>query len=241
MVRRLFSSAIIAGILSGLIISLVYQLTTVPLILKAEEFETKESADARYVQSTNRFFIHLVHNSDKKSEHSEWEPASFAERIIYTSLTAIITGVGFALLIVSALVIRGSNGGFRSGILWGVGGFTAFVLAPAAGLPPELPGMMKADLIARQSWWLGTAIATATGLWMLIFSKNPSFYIVAFLLLLAPHVLGAPTQHSLQGSTIPAELAAQFSTVSIGVNFIFWLMLGGLSAHFFRKFQPSAT
>ena len=47
MVRRLFSSAIIAGILSGLIISLVYQLTTVPLIMKAEEFETKESADAR--------------------------------------------------------------------------------------------------------------------------------------------------------------------------------------------------
>ena len=68
--------------------------------------------------------------------------------------------------------------------------------------------------------------------------KNPYLYILATVLLLAPHVLGAPIQHSIQGSIIPAELAAKFSTVSIGVNFIFWLMLGGLSAHFFKKFQP---
>ena len=241
MIRCLFSSAILAGILSGLVISLLYQFTTVPLIMEAEEFETKHSADARYTRGTDKFVVHLVHDSDPKSDQPEWEPASFVERIVYTSLTTIISGVGFALLIVSALVIRGSSGGFRIGVLWGIGGFAAFILAPAAGLPPELPGMMKADLIGRQSWWLGTALATAAGLWILVFSKNPSLYILALLLLLAPHVLGAPIQHSIQGSLIPAELAAKFSTVSIGVNFIFWLMLGGLSAYFFRKFQPKTA
>ena len=209
--------------------------------MEAEEFETKHSADARYTRGTDRFVVHLVHDSDPKSDQPEWEPARFVERIVYTSLTTIISGVGFALLIVSALVIRGSSGGFRIGVLWGIGGFAAFILAPAAGLPPELPGMMKADLIGRQSWWLGTALATAAGLWILVFSKNPSLYILALLLLLAPHVLGAPMQHSIQGSLIPAELAAKFSTVSIGVNFIFWLMLGGLSAYFFRKFQPKTA
>ena len=209
--------------------------------MEAEEFETKHSADARYTRGTDEFVVHLVHDSDPKSDQPEWEPASFVERIVYTSLTTIISGVGFALLIVSALVIRGSSGGFRIGVLWGIGGFAAFILAPAAGLPPELPGMMKADLIGRQSWWLGTALATAAGLWILVFSKNPSLYILALLLLLAPHVLGAPMQHSIQGSLIPAELAAKFSTVSIGVNFIFWLMLGGLSAYFFRKFQPKTA
>ncbi len=241
MIRRLFSSAILAGVLAGLVISLLYQFTTVPLIMEAEEFETKQTADAPYASDTNKFFVHLIHNNDSKSDHPEWEPASVVERIVYTSLTTIISGVGFALLIVSALVIRGSSGGFRIGVLWGIGGFAAFTLAPAAGLPPELPGMMKAELIGRQFWWLGTAIVTATGLWILVFYKNPYFYILATVLLLAPHVLGAPIQHSIQGSIIPAELAAKFSTVSIGVNFIFWLMLGGLSAHFFKKFQPKTA
>ena len=156
---------------------------------EAEEFENKQSADARYTTGTDN-----IHNNDSKSDHPEWEPASFVERIVYTSLTTIISGVGFALLIVSALVIRGSSGGFRIGVLWGIGGFAAFILAPAAGLPPELPGMMKAELIGRQLWWLGTAIVTATGLWILVFYKNPSLYVLAFILLLAPHVLGAPIQ-----------------------------------------------
>ena len=209
--------------------------------MKAEEFETKQTADAPYTSDTNRFVVHLVHNSESKSDHPEWEPASVVERIVYTSLTTIISGVGFALLVVSALVIRGSSGGFRIGVLWGIGGFAAFILAPAVGLPPELPGMMKAELIGRQFWWLGTAIVTATGLWILVFYKNPSLYILAFILLLAPHILGAPIQHSIQSSIIPAELAAKFTTVSIGVNFIFWLMLGGLSAHFFKKFQPKTV
>ncbi len=241
MIRRLFSSAILAGVLAGLVISLLYQFTTVPLIMEAEEFETKQTADAPYASDTNKFAVHPVHNSDSKSDHPEWEPASVVERIVYTSLTTIISGVGFALLVVSALVIRGSSGGFRIGVLWGIGGFAAFILAPAAGLPPELPGMMKAELIGRQFWWLGTAIVTATGLWILVFYKNPYLYILATVFLLAPHVLGAPIQHSIQGSIIPAELAAKFSTVSIGVNFIFWLMLGGLSAHFFKKFQPKTA
>ena len=241
MIRRLFSSAILAGILAGLVIALLYQFTTVPLIMEAEEFETKQTAGSPYTSDTNKFVVHLVHNSESKSDHPEWEPASFVERIVYTSLTTIISGVGFALLVVSALVIRGSSGGFRIGVLWGIGGFAAFILAPAAGLPPELPGMMKAELIGRQFWWLGTAIVTATGLWILVFYKNPYLYILATVFLLAPHVLGAPIQHSIQGSIIPAELAAKFSTVSIGVNFIFWLMLGGLSAHFFKKFQPKTA
>jgi predicted cobalt transporter CbtA len=51
----------------------------------------------------------------------------------------------------------------RRGLLWGLGGFAALHLAPAVGLPPELPGMASADLAARQP---GGPLrgATATGL-----------------------------------------------------------------------------
>ena len=74
--------------------------------MKAEEFENKQSADARYATGTDKFVVHLVHNSDPKSNHPESEPASFVERIVYTSLTTIISVFGFSLLIVSAFVIR---------------------------------------------------------------------------------------------------------------------------------------
>ena len=174
--------------------------------ISSQTIGSKTNNDARYATGTDKFVVHLVHNSDPKSNHPEWEPASFVERIVYTSLTTIISGVGFALLIVSALVIRGSSGGFRIGVLWGIGGFAAFILAPAVGLPPELPGMMKAELIGRQFWWLGTAIVTATGLWILVFYKNPSLYVLAFILLLAPRFRRANTAfyskqyYSLQSS-----------------------------------------
>jgi adenosylcobinamide kinase/adenosylcobinamide-phosphate guanylyltransferase len=49
-------------------------------------------------------------------------------------------------------------------MFWGLAGFAVFTLAPGLGLPPELPAMPAADLLARQVWWIGTAAATAIGL-----------------------------------------------------------------------------
>jgi len=52
----------------------------------------------------------------------------------------------------------------NSGLLWGAAGFLIFSGSPALGLPPELPGMTAAALDARQTWWIGTVIATAIGI-----------------------------------------------------------------------------
>ena len=42
-----------------------------------------------------------------------------------------------ALVLTGLMSLRGTNTGWREGLLWGVAGFAAVMLAPMIGLPPE--------------------------------------------------------------------------------------------------------
>lgn len=100
-----------------------------------------------------------------------------------------------------------------------------FRLAPAFGLPPELPGSVAADLVSRQIWWIGTAAATAVGLWLMVFVRSVWAVPVAVAVIAAPHLIGAP--HPGEGAgLVPPELAAIFAARSLGVNAVFWALLG---------------
>ena len=70
----------------------------------------------------------------------------------------VVSGIGFALLLVAASEFAGGIANWRQGVLWGFAGFAVFTLAPGLGLPPELPAMPAADLFARQTWWVGTVL-----------------------------------------------------------------------------------
>ncbi|MBH67326.1 MAG: hypothetical protein CMM58_03140 [Rhodospirillaceae bacterium] len=252
MIIRLFFAAILAGVISGVVISLVYQFSTVPLILRAEVFEANRAHSGESspkLQSTSFNISHTnngktatiyIHDNKNDKNLSKDKSKNNIERIIYTSITTILTGIGFALLLVSGMAIRGDPVNFRVGILWGVAGFSAFTLAPALGLPPELPGMAAGDLPVRQTWWITTILLTILALWTLIFSQKISFRIIAIILLVAPHVVGAPEPEILSANTLPPELAAKFASVSIGVSALFWALLGGLSAYFFDRFNKKA-
>src|SRR6201998_1765482 len=140
--RRLVFVALCAGLLSGLFATVGHQIGTVPLILQAEIYEKP-----------------LAH------EHtSAWEPENGAERTAYTLLADILTGVGFALLLEAGLTLRGGEVGWRQGLLWGLAGFGAFVIAPRLRLPPQLPGTEAAPLFDRQLWWLRTGVGTRCAL-----------------------------------------------------------------------------
>ena len=84
-----------------------------------------------------------------------WAPADGMERTTYSFLANIVTGIGFALLLVAVSELAGGILSWRQGVLWGLAGFAVFTLAPGLGLPPELPAMPAADLGARQFWWVG--------------------------------------------------------------------------------------
>ena len=204
MIRKLFSSAILAGLVAGLLISAVCQFTTVPLILHAESFEHvkgQEKAGFRHPEKSlhpadNYIVVKAsiipVHGSEKHSSKEAWAPQDGLERIFYTTVTAILTGIGFALLLISGMIMRGEKIDTRRGLLWGGGGFIAFVLAPSLGLPPELPGMVASDILARQSWWITAAVASIVGLWGLVFGEKIHYKILAVIIAITPHLFGAP-------------------------------------------------
>ena len=249
MIRQLFSSAILAGLMAGLLISAVYQFTTVPLILHAESFENIKGQEKAIFKNPEKILypadnyiivkasIVPVHGSEEQSPGEAWAPQDGLERIFYTTVTTILTGIGFALLLISGMIMRGDKIDTRRGLLWGAGGFIAFVLAPSLGLPPELPGMVASDVLARQSWWITTAVASIVGLWLLVFSKKMLYKILAVVIALTPHLVGAPHPEALSSNGVPPELAAQFVTVSIAVGGLFWALIGGFSGYFYERIE----
>jgi cobalt transporter subunit CbtA len=140
----------------------------------------------------------------------------------------VVLATGFALLLAAAIVHRGTAG-WRRGLLWGAAGYLAFFAAPALGLPPELPGAEHAALVNRQAWWIATAASSAGGLWIACFTKVHAVRALGIVLIVLPHLAGAP-DHAIHGSSVPAELAAEFVRAAWLVNAMFWLALGTLTA-----------
>lgn len=229
MFRRVFTTALIAGALCGLGISAVQELTTTPLILHAETFEKGgHSAFDSGVRFASRALAH--------GDTAAGAPTGSMERTLYTMLANVLTGIGFALLLVACFALAGRPVDGRTGILWGIAGFATVNLAPALGLPPEVPGAMAADLAARQGWWLLCAAATAAGLWAMAFRGGAIWAVLGIALLAAPHLIGAPQPEKL-GGAVPPELAAHFVAASLATAAIFWCGLGWLSGTLWKRFS----
>ena len=77
-------------------------------------------------------------------------------------------------------------------LAFAVAGFASVALAPGLGLPPELPGSEAAPLAARQAWWVMTAAATGMGLYLIAMRRSLIAILGGLVLLIAPHVAGAP-------------------------------------------------
>ena len=228
MFRRVFATALIAGALCGLGISAVQELTTTPLILHAETFEKSgRSAPDSGVRFAGRAFAH--------GDAPAGAPTGGLERALYTTLANVLAGVGFALLLAACFALAGRPVDGRTGVLWGIAGFATVNLAPALGLPPEVPGTLAAELTARQGWWLLCAAATAAGLWAMALRGGAVWIALGIALLAAPHLIGAP-QPERMGGAVPPELAAQFVAASLVTAAIFWCGLGWLSGALWKRF-----
>jgi cobalt transporter subunit CbtA len=240
MFRRIFLVALIAGTAAGLLVAVVQRVKVIPLISAAEVYET---AAAHTGHSHDGAAADHHHPAPAATEaDQEWEPAAGLERTAYTILANLLAGIGFALILSGAVAfarLRGHVIDAGRGLLWGIAGFTIFSFAPATGLPPELPGMAAADLVARQEWWLITASATAAGLAMIVFGRGGVIRVAALAVLLIPHLVGAPTTPHVE-STLPAALAAEFVTASLATTLLFWLALGSLSGWLYQRFDKAA-
>lgn len=230
--------AAIAGLLAGLATAVMQSFATVPLILQAETFENAAPAEpaaghdhAQEAPAADDAAAAAGHEHDEEA----WAPADGFERNAYTIGANIVTGIGFALLLVVASELAGGISGWRQGVLWGLAGFAVFTLAPGLGLPPELPAMPAAELGVRQVWWWSTVIATAAGLALIAFRGTALWSLVGLALIVAPHLVGAPQPVSHE-TAVPDSLHHDFVVMVTVTNLVFWVLLGGLAGLFRDRF-----
>lgn len=174
------------------------------------------------------------------AEEEGWAPADGAERFSFNVVSNIVTGIGFALILVAFSEFAGGIGNWRQGVFWGLAGFAVFTLAPGLGLPPELPAMPAADLLPRQIWWVATVVATAIGLALIAFRRSLPLTILAVALIVAPHIVGAP-QPASYDTPIPEGLHHQFVVAVTITNLVFWLVLGAVVGIVRGRFTGQAS
>ena len=166
--RNVVFIAAIAGLVAGVVLACMQAYATVPLILKAEVFENAGGG---------HHHDHAAHRQQCRSGyqcHEHGRPAADAMSMAPAEaartggrrrlgagrrlrafrlrrVANIVTGIGFALILVAVSEFAGGIGNWRQGVFWGLAGFAVFTLAPGLGLPPELPAMPAADLASARS------------------------------------------------------------------------------------------
>ncbi|MFC3323901.1 CbtA family protein [Mesorhizobium cantuariense] len=243
--RNVVFIAAIAGLVAGVVLACMQAYATVPLILKAEVYEQAgggHSHDHAATAATDTTAMSTAAPAEAAApaEDEGWAPADGFERFAFSVLANIITGIGFALILVAVSEFAGGIGNWRHGVFWGLAGFAVFTLAPGLGLPPELPAMPAADLTERQIWWWATVAATAAGLGLIAFRKSLPLAILAVALIVAPHIVGAPQPGSYE-TAIPEGLHHQFVVAVTVTNLVFWLVLGAVVGVVRGRFTGTAT
>jgi cobalt transporter subunit CbtA len=232
--RNIVVLAAVVGLITGLGMTLAQEFTTVPLILKAEVFEQAEEAKAPPAPA------HEDAAGAAEHEHGEgWAPQDGFERTAFTFAANVLTAIGFALLLIAVSELAGGIVDWRQGVFWGLAAFTVFTLAPGLGLPPELPAMPAAELGPRQVWWVATALSTAGGIALLVYGQSVLAVVAAVALIVAPHIVGAPQPVS-HDSPIPENLHHSFVVAVVLTTMVFWVLLGGLTGYFRRRFVSPA-
>lgn len=222
MQKHLLTSALFAGVAAGLLAALLQFAFVIPVIQEAELYET----GAR------------VHFTDGAAQSVRGAPELGADyrRDALTAAFDVVTYTAYGLILAGLMWLSVSKGAKltpKLGLIWGLAGFVTVQLAPAFGLPPELPGAIAADLVQRQIWWTATVLATGAGVGLIAFGKKLLPF-AGVVLIALPHVIGAPQSDGYFG-VAPPELAAHFVTLSLGTTAIGWGVLGLLVAYFLTR------
>jgi cobalt transporter subunit CbtA len=245
--RSIVFASVISGFIVGIVVTVLQQFGTVPLILKAEVFEkaaeSHQISEPHQASDAHQASPAVAAGHDHAGhEHAAeaWEPKDGLERNAYTAAANVLTAVGFALLLAGFFSVQSGTTGesvsWHQGLMWGLAGFAVFTIAPGLGLPPELPGVPAAPLLSRQIWWVFTASATAAGLGLIFFRRSVPASVAGLLLIMLPQVVGAPELEHVD-TNVPSSLSHQFVVAVTLTSLVFWFMLGGLTSAIFAWFD----
>lgn len=219
--RNLVLSAFSIAVVAGIFFSTYQAIFITPIIVSSEVYEVLEPSAAHQVEA--------------------WAPEDGLERHSWSFATNILLCFAYALILLSAMTLSNSMTAVK-GLFWGGAVYLSLFVAPALGLPPEIPGMEAAYLEGRQTWWILTVILTAIGLWLIAF-QSPLNKGIGVIMIIIPHLIGAP-QPEIHGfvnqdpKAIEAltQLWHEFIIQTSIANALLWLMVGGLSGYFFTKY-----
>ncbi len=216
MVQKLLFRGLVAGLIAGLVAAVLQMTFVVPVLMEAELYETGA-------------LTHFGGASDAGAAHDHDHGAeSDVQRTLMTWLAVTATFMGWGLIMAAAMEFarRADHiATMKTGLVWGLAGFLAVHLAPAVGLPPELPGNAAADLSTRQLWWVLAVLVSAIGLAVIAFGRGVIALIGGLLILLVPHLIGAPHPNTWTGPA-PPELAGEFAARALATNAFAWAILG---------------
>jgi len=227
MTRHLFTSALFAGLAAGLIAALLQLTFAIPLLLEGELYESGVR-------------VHFAASLDAPVQSPAGPADGLTQDVSRHLMTAgfdVVAYTAFALMLIAGMAFADRLGHKitpRSGIVWGLAGFIALHLAPAFGMPPELPGTIATEVETRQVWWLATVACTVLGLGLIAFGNGIAFAAVGVIALALPHIIGAPHLDTYFGIA-PPELSAHFVARSLGVAAASWAILGFLAAYFWTR------
>ncbi len=234
--RNIVLTAVIAGLLSGLLMTVMQSFSVVPLIIAAETYEHAGSAAGHSHAAAPAAGTAAPASTEHQHAEEAWAPADGLERFAYTAAANALSAIGFALVAIAIAEALGGFGGWRGGLMVGIAGFLTVSLAPGLGLPPELPGMPVAELGPRQLWWIATAVCTALALGLLAYTRSALLAALAIVLLVAPHIIGAPLAQT-HDTAVPMDLHARFVNAVYATNLVFWAVLGALSGVLRERFR----
>jgi len=238
MIQRLLLTGLLSGAVAGVVLTLVHLTMVQPLIAEAEVFEQRASA-ATPAPKVDPQHSHAAHEHSAAIAQETWSPVDGLERSLFTLAANLLTAIAFGLVLAAGFTLYGSGISIAQGLLWGGAGFLSFSFLPGLGLPAELPASAAGDLLTRQAWWLGTAVASCAGLACIAFGKSIIWRVGGVLLLVIPHAIGAPHPEAGAVGPSPPELAAHFVMVSLFASAVMWGSLGAAAAYVYRRISES--
>ena len=242
MFRSLIFGACLVGVVAGLLLTAAQSMGVTPILLSAEQFEIREPAMA----SAGHGHAEEAHGHDG----SAWAPDGGYERLFFTGLSNVLAAIGFAAILLVFMNQLRAHGRITltpaHGLLVGLLAYLAVFLAPAIGLPPEIPGTVSAAVESRQTWWIATVALVAVGLGMLWLArgwkKALGLPLLALPYLFVPaHPEGPLFEHPDETAVSALKaLHHEFIWVSAATNLFFWLVVGLLCALVLKRVTETA-
>ena len=229
MLQRVFTCALLAGLVAGILTTFLQLSFVTPIILAGEGYE----GSAGHAGQSPHAHEHSGLWPGAETGSPAWAPSEGMERTAFTALATVVSSIGFALMLVAVAMLSPGELSLHKGFAFGLAGFAATSLLPSFGLPPELPGSASEALTDRQAWWIATAVSSAAGLHLLAYARLP-LKVLGIAALAVPQLIGAPDAGPFV-STAPAELAARFVSHALVVQAAMWATLGAACGWFWQR------